>query len=51
MSAISQKKRFSNRVSQFKTRLRFDRRLKQYIVDCKNINDENDFINQYFEKL
>ncbi len=45
------RKRFSNRVSQFKTRSGFDRRLKQYIIDYEDINDENDYINQYFEKL
>jgi hypothetical protein len=45
------KKRFSNRVSQFKTRLEFDRRLKQYIVDYEDIKDENNYINQYYEKL
>jgi hypothetical protein len=48
------KKRFSNRHSQYKTRLEYDRCLKQYIADFENIiiSDSNDEdATQYFDDL
>jgi hypothetical protein len=39
-----------NRNSTFKTRLKFERRFEQFIVDYED-NDINEFIAQYFEEL
>jgi hypothetical protein len=44
------KKRFANRNLIWKTRQRFERRLKQFIIEFENNQDE-DFIAQFFEKL
>jgi hypothetical protein len=44
------KKRFANRNLKWKSRQRFERRLKQFITEFENNQDEN-FITQFFEKL
>ncbi len=44
------KKRFANRNSKWKSHSKFQRRLKQFIIEIED-NQRNDFIVQFFEKL
>jgi hypothetical protein len=44
------KKRFANRNLKWKSRQRFERRLKQFIIEFEDNQDEN-FITQFFEEL
>jgi hypothetical protein len=44
------KKRFANRNLKWKSRQRFERRLKQFIIEFEDNQDEN-FIIQFFEEL
>jgi hypothetical protein len=44
------KNRFANRNLKWKSRQRFERRLKQFIIEFKNNQDEN-FITQFFKEL
>jgi hypothetical protein len=44
------KKRFANRNSKWKSHSKFQRRLKQFIIEIEN-SQKNDFIAQFFEKL
>jgi hypothetical protein len=44
------KKRFANRNLKWKSRQRFERRLKQFIIEFED-NQNEDFITEFFEKL